>query len=830
MSVPTVNVTIQVNDSLGNPVEGARVSAKLSTTEKYNGFVAPQVANGISDATGVTVLALFPNELGSENSEYAFKILLPTGKSIKLDAVVPNMDCNLFEIANIPPFPRSYVGETFNASVIEAKDQAEVAKAAAATSEANALASENNASQFSADAQQSKSDALSSSVSASTSAGQAETSKIAAESARDAAQAAKVGAESARDGAVVAKGEAESLAASIPAIIDTEKSTAVTEITAAESSALTYIESAKGEAVGFIADMAGYSPDIQRVLDAEANRDITGVVQGTAGKMKTVRIGEITPDTVTVVSWPVGDCVILQNHSVGGRIKSYGLYDRLSSSVCGKLFNGSGAVYDLFLIQIGETGTQTLAILPEHGTSIVSDFATDGTRYSYTVEQESTDPADQQEGDLDVIEYLLPKKNFTVAELHGVFADQYNNIAPDPTFEQDGMAGGWSSSGPTPLNGSVSFSGVAQWGAVFAAHSIAVTEGSKWLLKLVIESGTTGVLRGYWSPNDTDGSAEENFHDFIVSAGTHYAIIEADADSTTLGLQVASASTDAAVSELSFLEIPDSAYGTLNTGFFDEGNKKISQSLGNLQYWASDLDAVGIKHGSKITVRGYTYGRSASGNLVRYGSSWPTTELTLAPANAENVTIANIADSYSALGYTSKDELISKGGFKLEYKTRARSLRPATNPNEVLSVGDVYYTNEHYSQHGNILAGNLTGNVHTGTTLPTSLLSKVISYNKASENNKFGLWDTDIIHNIGVLSHSSSKRALKCISGTVNVGGIIHQYVWFKELVWDEAAGNWGDDGRFQIKDNVVTVLDLNGHAVLCGCMSRTTGIPVGGV
>lgn len=239
MSVPTVNVTCTVNDSEGNPVEGARVSAKLSTAEKYHGFVAPLTTNAVSDATGVAVLALFPNELGSESSEYAFKIMDPsTGKSIKFPAVIPNMDCNLFEIANVPPYPREYVGETFSKPVFDARDEvlaatidAESAKTAAAQSEANTLASEQNASQFAADAQQSKSDALGSATSASTSAGQAETAKVAAESARDGAVVAKGGAEAARDEAVSAKN-------AVPGLIDTEKAAAVGEVNIAKDSAV----------------------------------------------------------------------------------------------------------------------------------------------------------------------------------------------------------------------------------------------------------------------------------------------------------------------------------------------------------------------------------------------------------------------------------------------------------------------------------------------------------------------------------------------------------------------------------------------------------------
>ena len=82
MSIPTVNVTAVVHDTEGCPVENVRVVAKLTTLEKYNGFVVPERIEELTDATGTAVLALWPNELGSEGSEYKFKIQNPeTGKT-----------------------------------------------------------------------------------------------------------------------------------------------------------------------------------------------------------------------------------------------------------------------------------------------------------------------------------------------------------------------------------------------------------------------------------------------------------------------------------------------------------------------------------------------------------------------------------------------------------------------------------------------------------------------------------------------------------------------------------------------------------------------------
>jgi hypothetical protein len=118
VSIPTVNVTVQVNDSSGSPVEGAHIVAKLTTTEKHDGFVVPANANAETDATGMAVLALWPNELGTEGSEYRIRIINPvTGKSDVLYVTVPNQDCNLADIADLDPYAKASYSVLLDAKV-----------------------------------------------------------------------------------------------------------------------------------------------------------------------------------------------------------------------------------------------------------------------------------------------------------------------------------------------------------------------------------------------------------------------------------------------------------------------------------------------------------------------------------------------------------------------------------------------------------------------------------------------------------------------------------------------------------------------------------------
>lgn len=149
MTVPTCAVRAIVNDSVGGePIEGAIVTATLSSFEIYEGYVVPQKVEAITDANGEATLDLWPNELGSVESYYDIKIT-GNGKSLKTTAVIPNLPAvDLHTVASLPPYEGQTDGAFVLAQVIEAlttakgyRDDAQASEAAAGLSETAAAAS-----------------------------------------------------------------------------------------------------------------------------------------------------------------------------------------------------------------------------------------------------------------------------------------------------------------------------------------------------------------------------------------------------------------------------------------------------------------------------------------------------------------------------------------------------------------------------------------------------------------------------------------------------------------------------------------------------------------
>lgn len=103
----TVPVTCTASDQNGNPVAGARVTAKLNQTEIYLGHIVPESITAIADANGVAILNLWPNALGTQGSMYRVTATNPDTGRKYLDAMVsvPNSACNLHQIMTTEPYP-----------------------------------------------------------------------------------------------------------------------------------------------------------------------------------------------------------------------------------------------------------------------------------------------------------------------------------------------------------------------------------------------------------------------------------------------------------------------------------------------------------------------------------------------------------------------------------------------------------------------------------------------------------------------------------------------------------------------------------------------------
>ena len=135
--IPTVNVTARFSDPEGRPLRGAVVSMRLTTTERCQGYVVPADVRAVTDGTGTAVLAVWPNALGTESSEYLVTVTFPENcaaqggtpgrvspRSIRAYAVVPDADCLLHDIMELPPYDRRGAGQIIPSEVAAYADAA----------------------------------------------------------------------------------------------------------------------------------------------------------------------------------------------------------------------------------------------------------------------------------------------------------------------------------------------------------------------------------------------------------------------------------------------------------------------------------------------------------------------------------------------------------------------------------------------------------------------------------------------------------------------------------------------------------------------------------
>lgn len=140
MDIPMVNVSARIMDQRGRPVQRARITMRLTNVERYCGLVVPHEVEAHTDKDGLATLRVWPNELGSEGSEYQVTISFsdacqsrcpnhPSGsiapiQNQRFRCVVPNADCNLQDIAELPPYEQRSSGQVITAEVAAYASQA----------------------------------------------------------------------------------------------------------------------------------------------------------------------------------------------------------------------------------------------------------------------------------------------------------------------------------------------------------------------------------------------------------------------------------------------------------------------------------------------------------------------------------------------------------------------------------------------------------------------------------------------------------------------------------------------------------------------------------
>jgi hypothetical protein len=142
-AIPTCAVRAIINDSVeGVPIEGATVEATLSSYEVYEGIVVPRLVSGKTDAAGICILDLWPNQLGAVESNYAIKVSVPGRKTLKTFAVIPNdTTVDLHTVMELPPYDGLNDGSFIIGEVLAARDAAIAARDVAITKATEAGAS-----------------------------------------------------------------------------------------------------------------------------------------------------------------------------------------------------------------------------------------------------------------------------------------------------------------------------------------------------------------------------------------------------------------------------------------------------------------------------------------------------------------------------------------------------------------------------------------------------------------------------------------------------------------------------------------------------------------
>lgn len=192
MSAPTVTVTATISGQDGLPVEGATVTMVMDRAEFYQGFVVKESVSATTNASGVATLAVFPNALGANGSQYKVTIITPE-QTIRSTAVVPNSNCNLHDIMQVPPYPAISLSQ---AAMTAAQNYAAQAGASASTASGHATTAGTYAGTATSASTSAQSFSLASAASASTASNAALSATASAAAASSSAAAAAANAAS----------------------------------------------------------------------------------------------------------------------------------------------------------------------------------------------------------------------------------------------------------------------------------------------------------------------------------------------------------------------------------------------------------------------------------------------------------------------------------------------------------------------------------------------------------------------------------------------------------------------------------------------------------
>lgn len=252
---------------------------------------------------------------------------------------------------------------------------------------------------------------------------------------------------------------------------------------------------------------------------------------------------------------------------------------------------------------------------------------------------------------------------------------------------------------------------------------------------------------------------------------------------------------------------------TLNAGYWDGPNWK-SQLLGDTTPRGGQLE---LKQSRKDAGGAFTVEvLNATGGWQLYTSGdWAAGQYKTARDPVKNTVLVNVTQSFAALGYSSEADMLANSAVRVEYKTKARRLRPYDLPLNPLVIGDI---RDMYGVEIAQLVSEFIGDVTTNASTLSSVFPVTsIAMREANHYIRFAYYDPAL---------AVPSRGVVTLPLLIQLGGTLHIAFPFTEIVPDVDSGATGK-AVDALANYVVTTTDDNGNTVLCGCMGYDTGIAV---
>lgn len=629
--------------------------------------------------------------------------------------------------------------------------------------------------------------------------------------------------------------------------ITTKHQTAVNEITSKHSSALGEVDAHKVEAkaqidatkeqtINTIAEMPNYSIDHETILKEKVNNLITGAIAGTEGRWKLKHSGSFVPSSLVAAQHAGGTSTVVWDSSFPIAIE-YGNRDYIDTTTYSVVVGDSGKAYVAFVGQVGSAGQIRAVFLhPKYG-DVCSDF-TVGRTYHAQIFQESTAPADQQTGDLDVVEYFIGNSG---AGRFSVF-DRTKAVS-HPSKPADNVSGyigtdfEWDTAAPdTGFQTSHGF--IYYFGMGFENQNTRLAGGTLDIELGIRSAIVTGFTLAYKKVDGSEAAVIETLQSpWNNDTGVGKISIDLPQDiKYPLSLSVSSSTSGSSFNYMK-LHISDgkplvdsilggaNTYATLNVGYWKGKD------------WQSQLLSDSIHSGAIV---GLKLDRKKSGEtqLVEILDSkgqwkqsprayWPPAGMNHTEDDSQNKIFLDTAQTYATLGYASKEEMLLNSAVRVTYKTKARVLRPMVWPRGIFTRLDRVY----------LLS---TASIYSGVKMLEDMVGSVATVS-GSQNINWAACTigADIFRNsptrrslIGHLNYEPTPprypepNSCACLAVLYEDNSKLFIGFYFKELILD---GDWGDSSRFLIvsdQNGIMTTTDDNGNVALTGCVSFDTGIP----